>query len=365
MGQTQGPVSSRGGIMILVLELVVMIVALVVIHELGHFITAKLFGVKVNEFGIGFPPKLFGWKKGETEYTLNSIPLGGFVKLEGETNPNQPRSLANKKPYIRLIILGSGSFMNALLALIIFTGLFMTPRDVSIGNVIIQEVSTNSPAQLAGLLPGDEVVYVNEREINSIGSIRDNTYRNLGSEITITVQRNQILKQITLIPRWNPPTGEGPTGITLALENARTIQQSYPIWKAIPKATVEIQNVLFFTWHALLQWVIGEAPFPGSGPVGIVKGTQEVVSIAGITALIPIAALLSISLAVFNMLPIPSLDGGRSLFALVEWIRGGKRISPEKEGLFHMMGFAILIAIIIAISYNDVLRIIRGDSFIR
>ena len=351
--------------MILALELIIMIVALVVIHELGHFLTAKLFGVKVNEFGIGFPPKLVGWKKGETEYTLNLIPLGGFVKLEGENNPTHHRSLANKKPYIRLIILGSGSFMNALLALAIFTAMFMTPRDVATGNVIIQDVSTNSPAKLAGLLPGDQIVYVNEKDIHNIGAIRENTYRNLGSQITITIQRNNIQQQISLIPRWEPPIGEGPVGIKLSLENARITQESYPIWKAVPKAVIEIRNVLFFTWQALLQWVIGEAPFPGSGPVGIVKGTQEVVSIAGVTALIPIAALLSISLAAFNMLPIPSLDGGRSLFALIEWIRGGKRISPEKEGQFHMIGFAILIAIIVAISYNDVSRIIRGDSFIR
>ncbi len=351
--------------MILAFELIIMIVTLVVIHELGHYLTAKFFGVKVNEFGVGFPPKLVGWKKGETEYTLNLIPLGGFVKLEGENDPTEPRSLANKKPYIRLIILASGSFMNVLLALVIFTAMFMTPRDVATGNVIIQDVSTNSPAELAGLLAGDQIVYVNNKAIHNIGVLRENTYRNLGSEITITVKRANIQKQISLIPRWKPPVGEGPTGIRLSLENTTIIKESYPIWEAIPKATVEIQNVLFFTWQALRQWIIGEAPFPGSGPVGIVKGTQEVVSIAGITALLPIAALLSISLAAFNMLPIPSLDGGRSLFALIEWIRGGKRISPEREGLFHMIGFAMLIAIIIAISYNDVLRIIRGDSFIR
>ena len=146
--------------MIFVLAMIAMVVALVVIHELGHFAVAKFFGVRVNEFGVGFPPKLFGWRKGETEYTFNAVPLGGFVRLEGEEDPTDPRSLASKSPGVRAAILVAGSFMNAVLAVAIFAALFMVPRDVTVGDVVVRDVSPNSPAAEAGIGPGDRIVAV-------------------------------------------------------------------------------------------------------------------------------------------------------------------------------------------------------------
>lgn len=342
-----------------------MIVALVVIHELGHFATAKFFGVKVHEFGVGFPPRLAGWKRGETVYTLNLIPLGGFVKLEGENDPTGPRSLAAKPPWVRAIILISGSFMNALLAVVIFTALLLIPRDVTVGSVIIDEVEPNSPAQYAGLLPGDRVLVSGKTKIDDVGDLASSISRHLGEPLTLVVDRAGTEHMIEVIPRWDPPEGQGATGVRLSMSDTSQETRSYTFWDAVPKAVGEVGYVVKFTWNALSQWASGNAPFPGSGPVGIVKGTHEIVGIGGTMALIPLAALLSISLAVFNILPIPALDGGRLLFVIIEWIRRGKRIPPEKEGLVHMVGFALLIVMVIVISYNDILRIIRGDSFVR
>ncbi len=347
------------------LQLIGMVVGLVVIHELGHFATAKFFGVKVHEFGIGFPPRLVGWRRGETVYTLNLIPLGGFVKLEGENDPSEPRSLARKPPWVRAIVLSAGSLMNVFLAIAIFTGLLMVPRDLTVGTVVIEEVAPNSPAARAGLAPGDRVLVSGNEEIDSIGELASSISRHLGKELTLVVERGGAPREVEVVPRWEPPEGEGATGIRLSLVDTSVERRSYPFWEAVPRATGEVGNVLTFTWNALTQWASGDAPFPGSGPVGIVKGTHEIVDVGGAVALIPVAALLSISLAVFNILPIPALDGGRLLFVMIEWARRGKRIPPEKEGLVHMVGFALLMAMVLVISYNDILRIIRGDSFIR
>ena len=351
--------------MIFALEMIAMVVALVVIHELGHFATAKFFNVRVNEFGIGFPPKLFGWRRGETEYTLNLVPLGGFVKLEGENDPTEPRSLASKSPVVRGIILSSGSFMNAFLAVAIFTALFMIPRDVTVGDVIIDDVSDNSPAAAAGIQPGDRVISVNGREAENINDLASSITRNLGSEMTITLGSGSRVRDVTVVPRWRPPEGEGAVGVLLRMDNKTVESRSDPIWSAVPKGIGQVGDVLALTWRAISQWVFGNAPAPFSGPVGIVSGSKEVVDLGGAVALVPLAALLSISLAIFNILPIPALDGGRLLFVIIEWIRRGKRIPPEKESLVHMLGFALLITLVLMVSYNDIARIIRGDSLIR
>ena len=351
--------------MLFALEMIGLVVILVVIHEFGHFATAKLFGVRVHEFGIGFPPKFLGIRKGETEYTLNLIPLGGFVKLAGENDPEEPRSLASKPALVRGIILSAGSFMNVVLAIAIFSVLFMVPNDVTVGDVIIEEVNAGSPAEGAGLLAGDRVISADGHEVESINELAARISRNLGSDLSITVDRGGATKKVSLVPRWRPPEGEGAAGVFLRLENYSIETRSDPFWKAVPKGVGEVGTVLSLIWNSLTQWVRGDAPFPGSGPVGIVSGTHEVVEQNGVLVLIPIAALLSVSLAIFNILPIPALDGGRLLFVVIESVRRGKRIPPEKEGLVHMIGFALLIAMVLAISYNDVLRIIRGESFVR
>ena len=350
--------------MIFVLAMIAMVVALVVIHELGHFAVAKFFNVRVNEFGVGFPPKLFGWRRGETEYTLNALPLGGFVQLEGEEEATDPRSLASKSPGVRAAILGAGSFMNAVLAVAIFAALFMIPRDVTVGDVVVRDVSPNSPAAEAGIGPGDRITAVGGQSVESINQVSAGITRNLGADLTLKIESGGQTREVSVIPRWNPPEGEGNVGVRLGLENERVETLSYYPWEAVGKGAFQVVEVLTLTWRSITQWLFRDAPTPFSGPVGIVSGSKEAVDLGGLDVLIPLAALLSISLAIFNILPIPALDGGRLLFVIIEMIRGGKKIPAEKERLVHMLGFALLITLVLMVSYNDIARLVRGESFI-
>ena len=350
--------------MIFVLAMIAMVVALVVIHELGHFFVAKFFNVKVNEFGVGFPPKIFGWRRGETEYTFNAVPLGGFVRLEGEEESTGPRSMASKSPGVRAAIISAGSIMNAVLAIAIFSALFMIPRDVTVGDVVIDSVSPNSPASEAGIGPGDRIVAVNGQPVESIREVSAGITRNLGVDLPLSLESGGQTREVVVIPRWHPPEGEGNVGIRLGLENERTETISYYPWEAVGKGAVQVVEVLNLTWRSISHWLFRDAPAPFSGPVGIVSGSKEAVDVGGLDALIPLAALLSISLAIFNILPIPALDGGRLLFVIIEFVRGGKKIPAEKERLVHMLGFALLITLVLMVSFNDIARLVRGDSFI-
>ena len=161
-----------------------------------------------------------------------------------------------------------------------------------------------------------------------------------------------------------PAGGRRERGVRLGLENERVESLSYYPWEAVGKGAFQVVEVLTLTWRSITQWLFRDAPTPFSGPVGIVSGSKEAVDLGGLDVLIPLAALLSISLAIFNILPIPALDGGRLLFVIIEMIRGGKKIPAEKERLVHMLGFALLITLVLMVSYNDIARLIRGESFI-
>ncbi|NIQ08927.1 MAG: PDZ domain-containing protein, partial [Phycisphaerae bacterium] len=158
---------------------------LILAHELGHFVTAKASRVKVDEFGLGFPPRLLSIKRGETRYSLNAIPLGGFVKMAGEEDPKVPGSLASKGIGTRLLILSAGSLMNALLPLLLFSIAFMVPHDTLTGQVIVDEVAPGSPAASAGIESGDVILSINERTVHNINDLQRNIYLNLGEEITL------------------------------------------------------------------------------------------------------------------------------------------------------------------------------------
>ena len=344
--------------------MIAMVVVLVVIHELGHFAVAKFFNVKVNEFGVGFPPKLFGWKKGETEYTLNALPLGGFVRLEGEDESTGPRSFSSKSAPVRAAILSAGSFMNAVLAIAIFAALFMVPRDVTAGDVFIEDVSPNSPAAEAGIIPGDRIIAVDGDPVDSINDVSAGITRNLGVDLSLQLESGGGTREVVVIPRWHPPEGEGNVGVRLGLQNQRVETLSYYPWEAVALGTRQVGEVLTLTWRSISHWLFRDAPAPFSGPVGIVSGSKQAVDLGGLDTLIPLAALLSISLAIFNILPIPALDGGRLLFVMIEIVRRGKKIPAEKERLVHMLGFALLITLVLMVSYNDIARLIRGESFI-
>ena len=347
-------------VLITIIEFLAILGVVVVVHEFGHFATAKAFGIKVNEFGFGFPPRLLGFRKGETTYTLNLIPIGGFVKLEGENDPTQPRSFASKGVATRFIVLVAGVFMNVVLAVVLFSGFFMftvTENEGPTGVTLqtseelrIREVSPGSPADLAGVIPGDVILAVDGDTVNNFDDLVNNIDANRGTEIEWLLKRGDVEQPVRLVPRVDPPQG-------IRLDR----YASHP-WDAAARSIKLTLSVPKLLKEAIVNWVADDGETPFAGPVGIAQGTGEWAREFGLIALVPLAALLSVSLAILNILPIPALDGGRIVFVILEWIRRGKRIPPEKEGIVHVIGFACMMAFLVAITYNDIIRLVEGNS---
>ncbi|MFH1639021.1 MAG: M50 family metallopeptidase [Chloroflexota bacterium] len=340
------------------------ITILIIVHELGHFTLAKLFKIRVDEFGIGYPPRLFGVKRGETTYSLNALPLGGFTKMAGEEDPDVPRSLASKSKIVRLAVLGAGPLMNALLPLILFSVAFMVPHDTLAGEVIVREVVPGSPAAVSGIRPGDVFLTINGKPIQNTVDIHRYVNLNLGKSILIHVNRKDgTAADIALVPRWNPPAGEGTMGISIEMLNPVITREGIPFWRAIPMGVVECVETYILLKNEIIKMITGIAPVQIAGPVAIAQLTGEVVT-AGLTPLISFAAFLSINLAFVNLLPLPALDGGRIAFVLLEWIRRGRRISPKTEGLVHLIGFISLLLLLLFTAVQDIIRIINGGSLL-
>ena len=249
---------------------VALLVPLVVIHELGHFVAAKAFGVKVLEFGIGFPPRIkrLSWRRGETEYTINWLPIGGFVRMAGEEDPGDPRSLAAAARWKRLTIMGAGVVMNLVLALLLFSLAFMIPRERALNLAQVSEVAPGAPASMAqisgtmrdgtapeqGLQPGDVVMEVNGREVRNVSELIFTTRRFLGETQTWMIVRASSTLEAEVYARWKPPEGQGPTGIRVGAPTVcadidadgnpigcsqrfpYTESVSHPPWEALPSA---------------------------------------------------------------------------------------------------------------------------------
>ncbi len=347
-----------------IIVFVVMLVVLVLTHEFGHFITAKLCKVKVEEFGIGFPPRIWGFKKGETLYSINAIPIGGFTKLQGEEDPSEPGSLAGKSIPVRLLVLSAGSLLNILLPVLLFIISFMIPHNITMEKVMIEDVAASSPAQAAGIEPGDRILKINDTSVKNRATLSYQIQLHLGKQVSMVVQKPDLTEKTVVVkPRWNPPQGEGATGVTMASADAMVVSESQPFWEAIPNGFVHCWEILVLFRNEVVGWFIRSSAPQLAGPVAIAQLTGQVVE-AGISPVLEFAALISINLGIFNLLPFPGLDGGRLIFVFVEWARRGKRISPQIEGLVHMIGFFALTALILIITYFDVSRLIRGESLL-
>ena len=336
----------------------------VVAHEFGHYATAKAFGIKVNEFGFGFPPRLLGVRKGETLYSINLIPLGGFVKLEGENDPTVPRSLASKGVGTRAIVLVAGVVMNVVLAIVLLAALFMFTVDDEV-RTRVGGVAPASPAQLAGVQPGDRILQVTGIPLKAYDDLANLINANRGKEMEWLIQRDGEQQHLRVVPRVNPPPGEGATGITLQFLGVQRWTPTRPPWEAVALGAERTWSIVAAMKGYVSDWIIegGEAPF--ASPIGIAHGTGEAAREWGPVFLIPIAALISIGLAIGNILPIPPLDGGRLFLVILEWLRRGKRLPPEKEGIVNLVGIMALIAFLVAVGYNDIMRIVEDGSLLR
>lgn len=345
---------------------------LVVIHEFGHFWIARRNGVRVDEFGFGFPPKIFSIKKGETLYSLNLLPLGGFVKIFGEDleeGKDDPRSFATKSIGARSRIIVAGVVMNVLLAIVLFSfgaGIGI-PSAIDESNIKYAKdigiqiigVAKDSPAEASGLQIGDKIIEVkSERgkvKSEKIEEIQKFISENKGQETIITIQRRNNVLDIKTTPRVEAPQGQGALGIAMALVGIA----KYPVYLAPIKgveATIAVGvNFVVSIYQILGAWIVdGKVIAEIAGPVGIFNLTGQAAKL-GFMYLLQFVAILSINLAIINALPFPALDGGRLLFLGLEKIKGSP-VNVKWEKYTHIIGFIILILLILLITYKDVKR---------
>jgi regulator of sigma E protease len=344
---------------------IVTLTFLVTIHELGHMIMAKRMGVKVEEFGIFMPPRIWAKKIGETTYSINSIPLGGFCKMLGEEDPSDPRSLAAQSASTRLLILSAGCLVMLIFPIILFTCIYMVPHReiVDAEGIGITEVAKDSPAYIAGMQKGDEILSINGTTATKLDEFKKIVDTHLGSEIIVIVQRNHQPLELKMIPRENPPVGQGALGVSLGYDKIITKTESYPPWTSARLGLERTKDTIVGFKDGIWALATREVPFE---PGGVIAAGQVTTQIAkrGWEELANWVGVLSVLIGLFNLFPIPALDGGRIVFVLLEIIRRGKRISPQKEALIHMIGFMLLIAFIFFVAAQDIDRIIQGKSLL-
>ncbi len=356
--------------MLSIIIFIVILLILVLVHELGHFIVAKLSGMRVDEFAFGFPPKLFSWRRGETTYSLNSIPLGGYVKIYGEDGNDvaptaESRSFSSRPWYLQILTLLAGVTMNILLAIVLFTTLFTIGTRATVGDGVSEYVSNTeisftqvfpkSPAEIAGIKPGFVVHTVSGAPLPLTGAGMIETVTTSKKVVIYGNNIGEPLQTYTLVPV--PGFGSGKQGIGVAIETTGTLK--LPLGKAIvagTKHTGQVASALFNGTYKL----IGQA-FTGHvdttqvmGPLGIAKG---VISMRreGTFDFLGFTALLSIALAVMNTLPFPALDGGRVVMVIIETIRR-KKIPMVVQAWVNGIGFLILILLMVLITIKDILH---------
>jgi regulator of sigma E protease len=348
---------------IMIISFFLILGVLVLAHELGHFLTALAFGVKVEEFGLGYPPRIYGIKRGGIIYSINLLPLGGFTKMAGEEDPDIPGSLASKTAGARLIVLSAGALMNAILPVFLFAAALVIPHQILSGDIVVKDVVPDSPAAVAGIQSGDIVQKIDGNPIRNFGDMQRYIQMDLGKATDIELMKaDNSTYIVTVTPRWQPPAGQGAVGVVMEFKDMQIVTESRPVWEAVPQAFVEYGQTIILLINGIGTMLIGVTPVAVGGPVAVAQLTGEVAQ-AGLSPLLQFAAFLSLNLAISNLLPIPALDGGRILFVLIELVRG-RRISPKTEGLIHTIGFILLMALFALITFTDILRIINGGSLL-
>jgi len=424
--------------MITLLAFVVVLGILIFVHELGHFILAKRFGIQVDEFAFGYPPRLLKlWQEkgkivlngktltlgrrtrvprqvevgkrvvytsrrepnGEevvtqlevvpdnmpdeevvqkygrpacvveeiergTEYSLNLIPFGGYVRMLGEEDPSAPRSFASKSKRVRLAVLMAGAVMNLVLAVVVFAATFMlgAPEPVAMDNVMVLGVANGSPAQQVGLRVGDIIKSIDGIAVRSPEELVALTQERLGREVRLEIRRGEETLQVMLVPRPNPPPGEGAMGVSIQAAISKVDIVYYPPLEALWKGVQQVFNTVALTISVPLLIIRGLLPAEAVrpiGPLGIYQQTasavQATVEMGWWYPILSLLGLISTALAITNLLPLPALDGGRILFILIEAVRG-KRVDPAREGFVHFIGLALLVTLMLVISYLDIIQ---------
>ncbi len=361
--------------MITFLIFIFVLAILIFVHELGHFIYAKRAGMKVEEFGFGYPPRVWGIKRGETIYSINALPFGGFVRILGEDNEEMKTqgSFASKSLWQRFQVVSAGVVMNFLLAVFLlmignFVGLRIglvddrnIPANISNPQIQIIQVAQNSPADKAGLKLLDEIKGFKlpdgkVKTVESTKDVQDTVANYAGQKIKVLINRAGENIELEIEPRKDPPQGQGAMGISLAMTGVVSYPWYEAIWRGAYNAVILTINTIFGFYELFKNLLInGRIGADVSGPIGIATLTGQAARI-GITYLIQFIAMISINLAVLNFIPFPALDGGKALLLGVEKLRG-KPLNKKLEGLISSVGFSLLIALMIYVTIKDIARL--------
>ncbi len=349
-----------------IISFIIVIGVLIFIHEFGHFIVAKYYGVRVEEFALGWGPKLFSRKKGETVYSLRAIPIGGFCNMTGEFIPDDDMDEEERKVYEeakkngncfhqktlwqRFAIIFTGAFMNFLLAVFVFIFIFMVygfPMEAS-QETIIGDVNPMQPAAEAGLKPGDEITAINNIEVNDwqdmAGIIHDSD-----GQIEVDFIRENEQKTVRVTPEFDEYTENYVIGIYPVL-----IPEKVGVINSIKLGFIQTGQYIYMIIFGFIQMITGEVAAEVGGPVMIASIVGDAAR-TGLDRLLQWMAVISINLGIINLLPFPALDGGRILFLGIELIKG-KPVNPAKETLVHFIGFVLLILLMVFIVYQDIVR---------
>lgn len=337
---------------------IIILAVLILAHEFGHFWVARRIGIPVYEFSLGFGKKLFSTQKDGVEYSLRLVPLGGFVRMAGEEqgDMNDPKGFNNRKPWEKIAVCFSGPFMNFVLGVIVFIYIFAV---IGIGfpsnEPVLGEVLKDKPAYTAGLQSNDRIISMNGREINSWDTFVSNIQAYpAGTSLTAEVERDGIRQTITMISTLDQTSGNAIVGVYPQLDFVRQ-----GVMESIRLGFVQTYQMTMALLGGLGMLISGAASSSDlAGPVGITNMVGEATR-GGMVYLLSFAAFLSINLGVINLLPIPALDGSKIVFAFVEMVRR-KPMDPEKEGFIHWLGFMFLMLLIIFVTYNDIVRLIKG-----
>lgn len=361
---------------------IVILLVLVVSHEFGHFFVAKKSGIRVDEFSFGFPPKLFGKKIGETTYNFNALPLGGYVKIFGENpdedsmnGPDSTRSFVNKPKYIQAAVLIAGVAMNLLVAWLLLSVGFISGLPTSINNIpkgaivenqalTITSVLKDSPAEKGGILTGDKILSLETATDSTkllssefgVESVQSFIKKSKEQEIRISLVRGKEEKVLIVTPQINE-NGNAMIGISMDTIGILKLPVHLAIWEGL-KLTKDVTVATVVGFYDLIKnAILGKADMSTlTGPIGIVGVVGDAAEF-GFIYLLSFTALISINLAVINLVPFPALDGGRLLFLLIEKIKGS-RIKPQVANIMNVIGFGLLMLLMVIISYHDILKLL-------
>jgi regulator of sigma E protease len=343
---------------------------IIAVHEFGHYLTARLLGMKVLEFAFGFPPRIAAITHAGIAYSINWIPFGGFVRILGQDDfsirqPGEglPGSFTSKPWWAQAIVLVAGVTMNMVLAIVVLTIAFATGTTASTGDVRVDQVAKDSPAQQAGVQVGDFVRSVDGREIKSsndlVRYVRTVAARGKGEEVTLDLERNgRPLGPVKAVPRAEPPEGEGPLGIRLEeIQGPVAVAPPEAFMQALSLSAQVIGQIAELPGQLIAPRASQGAPTVG-GPIEIFRVTGQVAQF-GIPTFLKLVGVLSVNLAVLNIIPFPGLDGGRLFFVLVGGIFR-RRLSPQLEAAVHAVGFVLLLLLLVVVSIADIRRVVGG-----